>query len=720
MKQKKRNKFESPQKTSLWITKLPSIIYLVLFIFVLFFGIYIRFEDTSEWKKNSAIFFINGEPIYSEYDAFYFARISIDIKEGLFKHGKIDNFRFFPDNQIKNDSSEKSFAPKYSFPGNLISYLFYILNLITGVPISWLTFYLIPLIASTVAIPIFFYFRRLNLPLAGIFGGFVVLTSTFYLNRTSLMRLDHDMLNLTLPFSIAYFFLRYFQSNSLKEKYIWMSLSSATLLFYYLWYAHANLNFVLIVSFFLAFFWESMKNFLNRNPLNLKISKHEIILLLILILPQIWYISDGPSMLISQIKNLVFNIKPTSSSDILFKEFPNVFASIGELRKENPEDLISNTIYNEVFALVGLVGAFIIFIVNLRNLLFLLPLFGIGLLVFISGVRFGMYLAPFIGIGFGYSIHFINEKILIKLQINRNLSKKKLFTALTGLFFFIILIAIQSKVIKITSTPVITAPLLREMEILKEKTPPETAIWSWWDYGYAFQLYSRRTVFHDGGTQSSPKTYLIARSFTTSDSEEAWRITSFVSNYGLTGIFKILKEGTTAKELIEKIRTGQYEKPIETPVYWVFTRDMMFKHRRINYFGSFDFDSKKGVYAHIWAPACKDIYMNSKKYIECPEFKNALIDLSIGSIRLNDEMKTIKNLYIQNREEIKRSMINDKGLSIAIVKGPSKKSVLVIAEPPAESTLFFKMFVLREYDSRYFELIYDNFPLMVVYRVKSK
>ena len=51
---------------------------------------------------------------------------------------------------------------------------------------------------------------------------------------------------------------------------------------------------------------------------------------------------------------------------------------------------------------------------------------------------------------------------------------------------------------------------------------------------------SQKAVLHDGGSQSTPKTYFVARSFTTEDPKEAWNITSYLSNYGLVGMESIL------------------------------------------------------------------------------------------------------------------------------------------------------------------------------------
>ncbi|MFN4132311.1 MAG: STT3 domain-containing protein, partial [Caldimicrobium sp.] len=246
--------------------RLTKFYYYLLLLFVIIFSLYIRFDDVKIWKAREHQFFYKGEPLYSEYDSFYFARNALDMKEGLFRHGKIDHFRFFPDNSSQAKLSEKEpFYPEYSLPGNLISYLFYLLNKITGISVAWLTYYLIPILATTVVFPLFFYFRHLKLPLAGIIGGLVAVSAPMYLGRTSLMRLDHDVLNLTFPFLIAFLFYRFFETKALRAKYFWISLSSLFLLLYYLWYAHSNLNFVLILSFLFVYIWGYFKIFFKKS-----------------------------------------------------------------------------------------------------------------------------------------------------------------------------------------------------------------------------------------------------------------------------------------------------------------------------------------------------------------------------------------------------------------------------------------------------------------------
>ena len=166
-----------------------NLVYYLLFLVVLAFGLYIRFDDVQFWKANERLFFYNGEPLYSEYDSFLFARLAKDMEEGLYRPGKIDPFRFFPDNSSQAKFDKEEFAPKYEISGTFISNIFYFLSQLTGLSVAWLTWYLIPFLAISPAIPLFFYLKRIKLPFAGLAGGIVMLAAPMYLGRTNLMRL---------------------------------------------------------------------------------------------------------------------------------------------------------------------------------------------------------------------------------------------------------------------------------------------------------------------------------------------------------------------------------------------------------------------------------------------------------------------------------------------------------------------------------------------------
>ncbi len=687
--------------------KVERIYLYLLLLIVIFFGLYIRFDDISFWEKNKNLFFYKESPIYSEYDSYYFARLSLDVKEEKFKPGLIDNYRFFPDNssEAKLDEDTKFYA-EYTISGKFLSILWAYLSKWFGISLEKLTWYLVPILAVLVAIPLFIYLKDMGYPYAGLIGGLVAISAPMYLSRTNLMRLDHDMLNLFFPIFIAYTFYKFFKAEDRKRKYTWIVTSSLSLVLYQLWYGHSNLNFVLIFMFLLRYFWDKRLNW----------TKEDIVFMTLLILPQIWYVYSGPAYLYKQVKTLVFNIKSPTSADILFKDFPNIFMSISELQKVGFEGALKNVVFSLPLGIAGLVGIFLFFLFNLRNTIFLLPFFGIGLLSFFSGARFAMYLAPFIGIGIGYLISFFFNKLMPYLTLFEEKEKQKVVNHFVGTLILVLTIWVQRPVLGFSSFPKVFSPVVKDMNYIKEHTPENSAIWTWWDYGYAFQLYSRRTTFHDGGSQGTPKTFFIARSFTTSNPAEAWYITSFISNYGLTGIAEKLKKGISAKDLVENVKEGRYAKKIEIPVYWVFTFDLFGKFSWIHYFGSYDFDTKKGDFGRIIAP--DGCIIVAKNFIDC-ENEKISIDLNNGIITTSSGLTNIKYFYLKTPDKLYQKKFFDNGYVVEVVKLKSGQGQVFIIEPKVFKTLFNQMFILRNYNSQYFDLILDDFPYMVVYKVKS-
>lgn len=686
-------------------------LYLLLLV-VFFFGLYIRFDDKKEWENYSKVFYYNDRPLYSEYDSFYFARIARDVKEGRFSLGGIDNYRVFPDNssEARLDKKNKFYA-EYVISGHFISILWAYLSKLFNISLEKLTLYLIPILAVTVVLPLFFYFKDLNFPYAGLLGGLIVVSAPMYWGRTNLMRLDHDVLNLTLPFLIGYLFYKFFKSPSFRNKLILISFASATLIFYQLWYGHPNLNFVLVCMFILRLLID--KFFLK----SFTFSREYLIFLIILIVPQMWYLYQGPFHLYKQVINLVFNIKSPTSAEILFKDFPNIFISISELQKVSVEEIFKNIVFNKFIGMLGLVGFIILFMLRWRDLLFILPFFGIGILSFVSGARFIMYLAPFIGIGLGFLVHLFFEKLLDWIKLFKETWKKEFIIHLTGTAILILVLVIQLPILNFTSVPKVYSFLVKDMDYLRQNLPKNAAIWTWWDYGYAFQYYSDRPTFHDGGSQNTPKAYFIARSFSTHDPKEAWHITSFVTNYGLKGISEQLKKGVSTKELVRAVQNGHFASPLKNPVYWVFTEDLIPKFYWIHYFGTYDFDKRRGIHANIIVPErCKGI---TPEVIVCEDIK-ARIDLRSGTIDTSNQVIPINKLIVKKKTEIKERVYFNTGLVVEIIEYGQNQAMLVILQPFMVETLFNKMFLLRKYNPKYFELVLDDYPHMVVYRVKDK
>jgi len=116
-----------------------------------------------------------------------------------------------------------------------------------------------------------------------------------------------------------------------------------------------------------------------------------------------------------------------------------------------------------------------------------------------------MYSAPVLAMGFAYGVFLIS-------RLSDFLEKRSLRLFVGGLFPPLMLMSAINWVSLIDRMPgfFISKEVVKDLQRLKDLTPKDAKILSWWDYGYAIVYYSQRAVFHDGGTQFSIKTPLIA------------------------------------------------------------------------------------------------------------------------------------------------------------------------------------------------------------------
>jgi dolichyl-diphosphooligosaccharide--protein glycosyltransferase len=318
-----------------------------------------------------------------------------------------------------------------------------------------------------------------------------------------------------------------------------------------------------------------------------------------------------------------------------------------------------------------------------------------------------MYLSPFIGVGIGFFIdsalnRMKNEKFRIPVS----------FLALTGITAVFCLVNAPS--FKYVARPKITPALAGDFLKLQTITPKNSWIWTWWDYGYAIQYLAGRGVYHDGGSQYSPKTYFVATSFSTSEPAVAHNVILGISNIGVKGIDKLLKEGKKPEEIRNLIFSGAFSKSVNNPVYWVFTGDEIGKFAWINYFGTWNFDLKKGVKSPIYQLSnCRSLKSN---LLVCG---GLIIDLNKGEVLQNRRSIPLKELVIKIGNRLMEKEYHSKGLYFEIVKKGKKSHLFLMAEQPYKS-MFNQMYILRNFDKKYFELVYDDFPTMVLYRVRNE
>ena len=329
-----------------------------------------------------------------------------------------------------------------------------------------------------------------------------------------------------------------------------------------------------------------------------------------------------------------------------------------------------------------------------------------------------MFLAPFIGIGLG-ALLSIGTELLFLYFFRKNLKKsvdsegKKndlvdwsrqviLYIGM-GLFFWGI-----SKHTAFSHIPYPSIqPRIYETFIeVKNNVPEDSALLTWWDYGYAITDATGLATFHDGGTQGLPKTYFIARSLISHDANELYDITKFLATEGNPGIFE---KNTSPEALLRAVRN-----PLKTPwdpIYLFFTADMTGKFGAISKLGSWDI--KNGGSKPKWFQnlACNKI---TNEEINC---RGARIDLKAGKI--NNQLALRRLIFIRDGQVIREQEFGHiKGYSLQLlVSGRQIVEVQLLDEAVFQSN-YNQMFLLGRYRKDLFEETYNAFPFSRLYQVK--
>jgi dolichyl-diphosphooligosaccharide--protein glycosyltransferase len=241
---------------------------------------------------------------------------------------------------------------------------------------------------------------------------------------------------------------------------------------------------------------------------------------------------------------------------------------------------------------------------------------------------------------------------------------------------------------------------------VKKRVPENSALLTWWDYGYAITDATGLATFHDGSAQFSPKTYFIARGLISADQDELYDITQYLATKGNRGI---AENNTSPEALLEAVRNPQ-QKPWD-PIYLFFTADMTGKYGAISKLGSWDIvngGSKPRGYQNL---ACNKI---TNEEMNC---RGAKIDLKAGKI--NNQVPLKRMVFIREGKVMREQEFgHSQGYSLQLlVSGKQIVEVQLIDEVVFKSN-YNQMFLLGRYREDLYEETYNAFPFSRLFRVK--
>jgi len=241
---------------------------------------------------------------------------------------------------------------------------------------------------------------------------------------------------------------------------------------------------------------------------------------------------------------------------------------------------------------------------------------------------------------------------------------------------------------------------------VKKRVHKDSALLTWWDYGFAITDATELATFHDGSAQFSPKTYFIARGLTSPEPKELFDITQFLATEGNPGI---AENNTSPKDLIQAVRNPK-QKPWN-PIYLFFTADMIGKYGAISKLGNWKIEKGGSLPKAYQNLACNKV---TNEEISC---RGATIDLKAGKI--NNQVTLRRLIFFRDGQVLREQEFgHSRGYSLQLrVEGRRIVEVQLIDESVFNSN-FNQMFLLGRYPKELFEETLNASPFSRLFRVK--
>ncbi len=676
-----------------------------------------RQNQWEHWQANPTIFYADSQPLVSTTDAGYFLSYADNYKQGA----EVNVFninRFYPERTpdfiAKNSDpvdapSGPMSATEYPLLSVMIaeiSRVFFDGDLLTAANA------MIPITGFLTAVAVGLMFWAAGHPAEGAIAGTGFGLSTSYLLRTSVGRIDTDQLIVFFVALTITFILLAMRMRDWRHMLGFVLLAALSSLVFAWWYTQSLFVMLFPIMTGLGIFasrleWRpAVLGFaafvLATNPINYLQSVWGFT---VTFFRQFFNINLAPAPV---------DTAATAPGVASKLSFPDTYATITELARI---DLLSTFEFMTSNVLIGVVGfiGFIIFMVlrPSKGLVFL-PFFMMGILSVYAGHRFAIYGAPFIWFGVGFifmSVSRIAAAYLTKKGMASNpLSFAKNGTVLVFAGIGVIATAMISN-IEYIPKPSFSAATVKTMGQLRTLNQQDSGVLAtWWDYGYLAHFKSDMATLHDGGTQETPRTHLIARGFISNNPNEMIQIIKFVGSQGNPGINAHSADLKTLNTAI-----SQAEMPTKTP-YVMVTQQMGSWFTTIAKLGLFN--PETGQYPspqvlkgyHFYQFQCQPLNNNTFK---CRE---GLIDLQHGTL---DGKPLIKKAVEALNGRINNYLDYDNnGRYVLLIRRGGDEGVVVKLIPlPTWQSSFTQLYELAVYDESRLELVIDNYPHARVYKI---
>eukprot|EP01022_Parablepharisma_sp_SALTPOND_P004984 TRINITY_DN121408_c0_g1_i1.p1 TRINITY_DN121408_c0_g1~~TRINITY_DN121408_c0_g1_i1.p1 ORF type:complete len:647 (-),score=12.06 TRINITY_DN121408_c0_g1_i1:130-2070(-) len=427
----------------------------------------------------------------------------------------------------------------------------------------------------------------------------------------------------------------------------------------------------------------------------------------------------------------------------------NYLNVINTIRETNaiPFSVVADRISGHMVTFVISTFGVILLALYDRRFLIFAPLLALGFFTFSGGLRFTIYAIPPYALGFAFLAVSLGAFIAGKFRFKKivSLSLLSLFTVL----------ALYPNLEHIKGYLVPTVFSKKEVQILQkldEISSSDDFVLSWWDYGYPIRYYARANTFIDGGSHTGSANFPVAYAFLSdsprasasigklymeykepkkSTEKEGFSFSTLLPSY-MSGLFSSGSVSSSSDFMTTMMKRYGYEDPyLFLEALKLGMVDIPKSDRELYYLMPFRMlEILPTVYRFAQIDLVSgEIDRNSFFYMS-ERFRSegsiinlgsgVLLDQSSATLQIGSNSIKIKRyVNITHRESSTdidvKNLYSDSNVSLVYLR--SFDAFLVVSEDIYNS-MFFKMFVLDEYDSEYFERVIFE-PMMKVYRVKQ-
>ncbi|MEN6554654.1 MAG: STT3 domain-containing protein [Methanobacterium sp.] len=530
----------------------------------------------------------NGFPYFSEMDSYYNYRLTQDYLNHGYLGDTIINGTSWDLHSYYPSGRSAEYPPLIIY---ITAFAYKLVNSFSNVPLNGIAVWLAPFVASLAVIPAYLFVRRLTNDYGGITAGILAGLAPWYFSHTFAGFFDTDMFAVLFPILIVGFFIVGALAKNIKTRSIYIMLSAISVLVYSMawqewWYMFylvigTGIIYLLISNYILKM--ETVKPSKDY-PNKFKWFLDQPLLFSLVVFAVTGFLLVGIIMGFSEFTGIISSISQATQlqSSVQGTSYPNVYLSVREMLTPGFWNVVDGVGGILPFILGIMVVPFLLLKLSqnthtkelkapkrkskprrkskkrakvaeekrdtvedphitedkknylLYVILFTIWLLGLGYLL-TKGQRFiENFSVPVVlgaGILIGLLVPYFKEYI-----------KDTRYSALAILFVVAVVAYSPVATAYTFSNQIVPSADDSMYELLtwiKDNTPSNTVLTSWWDFGHFFTAVGDRPVTFDGGSQNTPRAYWVGRALLTSNENLSAGILRMLTSSGEEGISTI-------------------------------------------------------------------------------------------------------------------------------------------------------------------------------------